>query len=112
MTNNQAEYYGLLAGLEACKAVGVRRLSVRGDSQLVVKQVTRAEHVYGSLWCQSPAVKFRFHAYFSQPHINKQVTLQVQGLYKVNNAALQDLHRRVKHVMKSFQEFHIKHVLR
>ena len=39
MTNNQAEYYGLLAGLEACKAVGVRRISVRGDSQLVVKQV-------------------------------------------------------------------------
>lgn len=39
MTNNQAEYYGLLAGLEACKAVGVKRLSVLGDSQLVVKQV-------------------------------------------------------------------------
>ena len=39
MTNNQAEYYGLLAGLEACKAVGVKRLSVLGDSQLVLKQV-------------------------------------------------------------------------
>ncbi|KAL3143430.1 hypothetical protein ABBQ38_15531 [Trebouxia sp. C0009 RCD-2024] len=74
MTNNQAEYYGLLAGLEACKAVGVKRLSVLGDSQLVVKQV--------------------------------------QGLYKVNNTALQELHCRVKRVVESFQEFHIRHVLR
>ena len=40
MTNNQAEYYGLLAGLEACKAMGIKRISVLGDSQLVIKQVT------------------------------------------------------------------------
>ena len=39
MTNNQAEYYGLLAGLEAAKFVGVKRLKVLGDSQLVVRQV-------------------------------------------------------------------------
>ena len=42
MTNNQAEYYGLLAGLEACQAVGVKRITVLGDSQLVIKQVTQA----------------------------------------------------------------------
>ena len=39
MTNNQAEYYGLLAGLEACKRVGVKRIRIRGDSLLVIKQV-------------------------------------------------------------------------
>lgn len=45
MTNNQAEYYGLLAGLEACKAVGVKRISVHGDSQLVVRQVKLESNV-------------------------------------------------------------------
>ena len=38
-TNNMAEYEGLLAGL------GIKHLVVRGDSQLVVKQVTKE---YGS----------------------------------------------------------------
>jgi len=35
----QAEYQGLLAGLEAAAAAGVRRLAVRGDSALVVGQL-------------------------------------------------------------------------
>ena len=39
MTNNQAEYYGLLAGVEAARVVGVKKLRVLGDSQLVVRQV-------------------------------------------------------------------------
>lgn len=39
MTNNQAEYYGLLAGLEAAKRVGVKQLEILGDSQLVIRQV-------------------------------------------------------------------------
>lgn len=38
-TNNQAEYYGLLAGMEAAEVVGVKKLRVLGDSQLVVRQV-------------------------------------------------------------------------
>ncbi|KAL0039726.1 hypothetical protein WJX77_006108 [Trebouxia sp. C0004] len=39
-TNNQAEYSGLLAGMEAAKVVGVKKLRVLGDSQLIVRQVT------------------------------------------------------------------------
>lgn len=39
MTNNQAEYYGLLAGVEAARVVGVKKLRVLGDSQLIVRQV-------------------------------------------------------------------------
>lgn len=38
-TNNQAEYYGLLAGMEAAEVVGVKKLRILGDSQLVVRQV-------------------------------------------------------------------------
>lgn len=38
-TNNQAEYAGLVAGLYACKELGVRDLKVKGDSKLVINQV-------------------------------------------------------------------------
>lgn len=38
-TNNVAEYRALLAGLEAARAFPARRIVVRGDSLLVVRQV-------------------------------------------------------------------------
>ncbi|OFW63364.1 MAG: hypothetical protein A2135_01710 [Actinobacteria bacterium RBG_16_67_15] len=38
-TNNDAEYAGLVAGLEAAIEAGVRDLEVRLDSQLLVRQV-------------------------------------------------------------------------
>ena len=41
-----------------------------------------------------------------------EVLLQVQGFYKVANSALQHLHTRVKHVLDSFQESKLEHVLR
>ena len=40
-TNNMAEYEGLLARLRATKSLGVCRLLARGDSQLVVNQVSK-----------------------------------------------------------------------
>nr|CAH67815.1 OSIGBa0138H21-OSIGBa0138E01.6 [Oryza sativa] len=40
-TNNMAEYEGLLAGLRAAAEMGIRRLLVLGDSQLVVNQVSK-----------------------------------------------------------------------
>lgn len=39
VTNNVAEYEALLWGLRAAKALGVTRLVVRADSELVVKQL-------------------------------------------------------------------------
>lgn len=39
-TNNQAEYRALLAGLTEAHARGVRRLIVRSDSQLLVRQMS------------------------------------------------------------------------
>ncbi|WP_232687424.1 ribonuclease HI [Halobacterium zhouii] len=41
-TNNQAEYEALLAGLEAADGFGFDEAEVRGDSQLIVKQVKGA----------------------------------------------------------------------
>lgn len=38
-TNNEAEYIGLMVGLKCAKSLGVKRLHVEGDSDLVVKQI-------------------------------------------------------------------------
>ncbi len=38
-TNNVAEYRGLIAGLEAARELGARRVAVRMDSKLVVEQM-------------------------------------------------------------------------
>ncbi len=40
VTNNVAEYQGLLLGLQQARERGVRRLVVKGDSKLVVNQVS------------------------------------------------------------------------
>lgn len=39
-TNNVAEYQGLVRALEQAAAMGVRRLTLRSDSQLLVRQLT------------------------------------------------------------------------
>ncbi|MCO5595910.1 hypothetical protein L7F22_049961 [Adiantum nelumboides] len=38
-SNNEAKYATLKAGLEECKSMGIRRLMVKGDALLIVKQV-------------------------------------------------------------------------
>ena len=40
-SNNVAEYEDLLAGLQAAAGLGIQRLVVRGDSQLVINQVLK-----------------------------------------------------------------------
>ena len=39
ITNNMAEYQGLIDGLDAAYDHGIRRLHVKGDSQLVIRQM-------------------------------------------------------------------------
>jgi ribonuclease HI len=40
-TNNFAEYEGLVTGLRLARELGIRRLLIRGESQLVAKQVQK-----------------------------------------------------------------------
>lgn len=54
-TNNQAEYGALALGLAAALRLGVARLRVLGDSQLVVDQVNGRKRVHN-------AVLRRYHA--------------------------------------------------
>src|ERR1700691_4266861 len=39
MTNNDAEYYGLIAALDYAESHGIRALRVESDSELMVKQM-------------------------------------------------------------------------
>ena len=43
-TNNYAEYTGLIRGLQAALACGVKRIRIKGDSKLVVMQVRLGPH--------------------------------------------------------------------
>jgi ribonuclease HI len=40
-TNNIAKYEGLVNGLQLTKDLGIRRLLIMGDSQLVAKQIQK-----------------------------------------------------------------------
>lgn len=39
-TNNVAEYFGLIRGLKRALKMNIRHLIVKGDSQLIIKQMT------------------------------------------------------------------------
>lgn len=47
-SNNQAEYTGLIRGLEYCKAQGYQHLHIFGDSTLVVNQISRKWRINSS----------------------------------------------------------------
>ena len=40
-TNNYAEYYALIIGLQRCVELNIKRINVKGDSLLVIKQITK-----------------------------------------------------------------------
>lgn len=52
-TNNQAEYEALIAGLEAARKFGVQSLTIHGDSELIIKQLS------GEYQTRNPALKER-----------------------------------------------------
>jgi ribonuclease HI len=52
-TNNRAEYEALLRGLEVARARGFDAVELRGDSELIVKQVT------GEYAAKEPALRER-----------------------------------------------------
>jgi ribonuclease HI len=85
-TNNMAEYEALIFGLSAALSLGVRQILVKGDSQLIIKQVR------GECSCNEP----RLAAYLL--HVRKLeknfTTLELQHVPRVDNSAADDLSQR------------------
>jgi ribonuclease HI len=87
-TNNVAEYQGVIAGLERARLLGVRRLAVRLDSELVVKQLLGEYRVKNPglkpLFTRASALCREFDEIDIQ-HIRRQENKQADALA---NAAL------------------------
>jgi ribonuclease HI len=54
-TNNEAEYTGLIIGLEKAKELGIKELTIQGDSNLVVNQIQ------GNWKVKSPNLQSYYH---------------------------------------------------
>jgi ribonuclease HI len=85
-TNNVAEYYALLAALDAAGAQGVKALRVRSDSELLVRQMQ------GRYKVKSPELKplheratklARQFQYFTIEHVPREMNRDADGLANV-----------------------------
>ena len=83
-TNNTAEYEGLLAGLRIAADLGIKKLIIRGDSQLVVRQVNKDY--------QSPLME----AYVDEVRKLEERfdSLQTEHVPRVENCIADDLSKR------------------
>jgi ribonuclease HI len=85
-TNNMAEYEALIFGLSAALSRGIRQLLVKGDSQLIIKQVR------GECSCNEP----RLATYLL--HVRKLekdfTALKLQHVPRADNLAADELSKR------------------
>jgi len=83
VTNNQAEYSGLIAGLEAALERGVRKIQCFGDSNLIVKHITGEYRVRSakllSMWKRTKELLQQFDSYEIY-HIRRHLNGRADGL--------------------------------
>ena len=82
-TNNQAEYHALIQALQTARQMGCTDVVVRGDSQLVVKQVQGEWNVNDSglrtLWKRATELAEEFESFDIQ-HIPREENEDVNQL--------------------------------
>ena len=78
-TNNQAEYAGLILGLKKANEMNIKSLLVKGDSQLVIHQMT------GKYKCNSPNL---LHLFVTAKNLEKNFEIIEY------NHVLRDLNKR------------------
>ena len=85
-TNNEAEYYGVWKGMQCADALGVKKIVVKGDSKLVVNQLsgiwqcnsTKLMHLYAS----SGETKRNFDS-FSIQHVGRNFNRRADELANI-----------------------------
>jgi ribonuclease HI len=85
-TNNMAEYEALIFGLSAALSLGVRQLLVKGDSQLIIKQV-REKCSYN----EPTLAAYLLHVRKLEKDFT---TLELQHVPRSDNLAVDDLSQR------------------
>ncbi len=83
MTNNVAEYRGLLRGLEVAAELGAQRIAIRSDSQLMVEQVNgrwKVKHAnLQPLHAEATALLRRF-AWWEMKYVPRDQNKEADGL--------------------------------
>jgi ribonuclease HI len=82
-TNNMVEYEAMLFGLSTTLSLGVRQLLVKGDSQLIVKQVK------GDCFCNDP--QLATYLLYVRKLENDFEVLDLQHIPCAENAVADDL---------------------
>ncbi len=85
-TNNEAEYFALIKGIELCVENGVKNISIYADSELVVKQVNREYKVkndrMASLFNEVSRLLSKFDSW-SLNHILREKNYEADELSKL-----------------------------
>nr|ABA93256.2 retrotransposon protein, putative, Ty3-gypsy subclass [Oryza sativa Japonica Group] len=94
-TNNTAEYEGLLAGIRVATALGVKRLIVKGDSELVANQVHK------DYKCSSPELS----KYLAEVRKLEKIFdgIEVRHVYRKDNIEPNDLARQAERVVADIE---------
>jgi len=83
VTNNEAEYMGAIAGLEAAKQLGIQQVILQGDSSLIIRQVMGVYKVKSStlrpLHHEALKLANQFHN-FTAEHIPRNLNAIADGL--------------------------------
>ena len=83
ITNNVAEYSGLILGLEKAQALNINRLHVKGDSMLAIKQLR------GEFKVSSPSIAPFYH---TAKRIEKQIgCVTYEHIYREYNKRADEL---------------------
>jgi ribonuclease HI len=82
-TNNVAEYRALLMGLERALSLGIRRIEVRADSELLIKQLLGDYRVKNQglqpLFAEAKALLARFDS-FVLTHVRRELNTEADEL--------------------------------
>lgn len=98
VTNNVAEYDGLILGLEGAAKLGIRRLKIKGDSKLVVNQVQ------GQWKCNFPHLEVLLND--AKQRVAAFEQCEVEHVLRAGNSVADAMANRAMDLRRNFEEEH------